>query len=99
MLRTVTGSGLDGYWLHLDVNVLDPEVMPAVDSPAPHGLLPGDLTEFLAELAPGAAGAQITVFDPDLDPDGRYAVLLTDILATGLRALGTRPHRRRAGSS
>ena len=99
VLRTVTGSGLDGYWLHLDVNVLDPEVMPAVDSPAPNGLLPSDLTEFLAELAPGAAGAQITVFDPDLDPDGRYAVLLTDILATGLRALGTRPHRLGAGSS
>jgi arginase len=29
------------------------------------------------------------VFDPDLDPDGRYANMLTDVLATGLGHLGT----------
>ena len=29
---------LDGYWLHLDVDVLDPSIMPAVDSPDPDGL-------------------------------------------------------------
>ncbi|WP_155838802.1 hypothetical protein [Arthrobacter castelli] len=40
-------------------------------------------------LAPGAAGAQVTVFDPHLDTDGRYALLLTDALSEGLRHLGT----------
>jgi arginase len=86
--RTVTASHLDGYWLHLDVDILDPEVMPAVDSPDPGGLSAGELTELLAALAPCAAGAQVTVFDPDLDPDGRYAALLTGILADGLQHLG-----------
>jgi arginase len=35
-----------------------------------------------------ATGAQVTVFDPDLDPGGRYATMLTGILATGLQHLG-----------
>jgi len=79
---------LAGYWLHLDVDVLDPEHMPAVDSPDPGGLTPDELSTLLAVLAPGAVGAQVTVFDPDLDPDGRYARLLTEILTAGLARLG-----------
>jgi arginase len=82
-----------GYWLQVDVDVLDPSVMPAVDSPDPGGFSADALTALLAELAPGAIGASITVFDPDLDPDGRYAALVSDIVATGLARLGseTRP--------
>jgi len=88
--RAVVGQGhLAGYWLHLDVDVLDPEHLPAVDSPDPGGLDPKELTALLAALAPAAVGAQVTVFDPDLDPDGRYAKMLTDVLATGLGHLGT----------
>jgi arginase len=88
--RAVVGRGhLAGYWLHLDVDVLDPEHLPAVDSPDPGGLDPTELTALLAALAPAAVGAQVTVFDPDLDPDGRYAHMLTDVLAAGLGHLGT----------
>jgi arginase len=88
--RAVVGRGhLAGYWLHLDVDVLDPEHLPAVDSPDPGGLDPKELAALLAALSPAAVGAQVTVFDPDLDPDGRYAHLLTDVLATGLGHLGT----------
>jgi arginase len=78
------------YWLQLDVDVLDPTVMPAVDSPDPGGIGAAELTALLRELAPRAVGASITVFDPDLDPDGRYARLLVDILTEGLSGLGTR---------
>ena len=46
------------------------------------------MTGLLAVLAPRAVGAQVTVFDPDLDPDGSHARLLTDILVTGLAQLG-----------
>jgi arginase len=69
--------------------VLDPEIMPAVDSPDAGGLRPDELVALLEGLAPRAVGASITVFDPDLDPDGRYAALLADILAGGLAALGS----------
>jgi arginase len=85
----VVGAGhLSGYWLHLDVDVLDPEHLPAVDSPSPGGLSPEELTTLLSALAPAALGAHVTVFDPDLDADGRCADLLVDVLATGLRDLG-----------
>ena len=78
-----------GYWLQIDVDVLDPAVMPAVDSPDPGGCTPDELVELLNLLAPRAVGASVTVFDPDLDPDGRHARHLTDMLVDGLPALGT----------
>lgn len=81
----VTGTG---YWLQVDVDVLDPSVMPAVDSPDPGGLDATELTALLQALAPGALGASVTVFDPDLDPDGRYARMLVDVVVAGLASLG-----------
>lgn len=81
-------AGPTGYWVQLDVDVLDPTVMPAVDSPDPGGLSADALTALLRELAPGAVGASVTVFDPDLDPDGRYARLLTQVLERGFARLG-----------
>ena len=87
-LRAAGGGAGAGYWLHLDVDVLDPRHMPAVDSPDAGGLDPHELVDLLRALAPGAVGAQVTVFDPDLDPDGVHARLLADVLATGLRDLG-----------
>lgn len=88
ILAAVTRPDLDGYWLHVDVDILDPEVLPAVDSPSPGGLTGDQLVELLRALAPGAVGAQVAVFDPDLDPDGRYARMLTDIVVEGLGGFG-----------
>jgi hypothetical protein len=42
-----------------------------------------------ADLALGAIGASVTVFDPDLDADGRYARLVRDVVVAGLGRLGT----------
>ncbi|WP_425861471.1 arginase family protein [Arthrobacter sp. TWP1-1] len=83
-------AGGAGYWLQLDVDILDPRWMPAVDSPDPGGLSPEDLVALLSALAPYAIGASVTVFDPDLDPDGHHAVRLAEILGTGLQFLGSR---------
>jgi len=85
-ILAVAGSG---YWLQLDVDILDPSVMPAVDSPDPGGLDGDELSGLLAELAPHAVGVSVTVFDPDLDPDRRYARLLTELLVGPLAALGS----------
>ena len=83
ILDVTDRADLDGYWIHLDVDILDPKVMPPVDSPDPGGLSAAELTELLTALAPRAVGAQVTVFDPD----GAHARLLTDILVTGLAPL------------
>ena len=85
-LTRVDTADLSGFWVHLDVDVLDPQVLPAVDSPEPGGLLPEELTALLSTLvaSPSCAGLEVTVFDPDLDPDGSQATLLTDILVGAL---------------
>ncbi len=88
MRRAMDRPDLTGYWLHLDVDILDPGVMPAVDSPDPGGLDADELTQILVGLAPQAAGADVTIFDPELDPQGVYARRLTEILVGGLGRLG-----------
>jgi len=77
---------LDGFWVHLDADILGPEVMPAVDSPDPGGIGHQELVALLAPLAasPRCMGVEVTVFDPDLDPDGHLAHQLTDTLLTAL---------------
>ncbi|TJZ54422.1 arginase family protein [Streptomyces piniterrae] len=73
---------LDGFWIHLDADVLDPSVMPAVDSPDPDGLLTGELRDLLGPLAasPRCVGIDVTIYDPDRDPEGTGAALLADLL-------------------
>ncbi|MEU2393236.1 arginase family protein [Streptomyces sp. NPDC007369] len=73
----------EGFWVHLDADVLDPGVMPAVDSPDPGGLLPGELAALLRVLvdSPRCVGLNVTIYDPDLDPDGRAGALLADLVA------------------
>ncbi|SOC88197.1 arginase [Curtobacterium sp. 314Chir4.1] len=94
-LRTTAGAA--GYWLQVDVDVLDPSVMPAVDSPDPGGCTPEELIELLRGLAPRAVGASVTVYDPDLDPDGTHARLVTAALTVGLGELGSERLRPPAG--
>jgi arginase len=93
-LRTTADAA--GYWLQVDVDVLDPSVMPAVDSPDPGGCTPEELIGLLRGLAPGAVGASVTVFDPDLDPHGTHARLLTDVIVAGLGDLGSELPEHRA---
>jgi arginase len=81
-------TGAVGYWIHVDMDILDPSVLPAVDSPSPGGLDARELIALLRKLAPGAAGADVTIYDPDLDPGGAGARLVADIIARGLSGLG-----------
>ncbi|WP_328773996.1 arginase family protein [Streptomyces sp. NBC_00286] len=71
-----------GFWVHLDADVLDPSVMPAVDSPDPDGLLPDELIALLRPLvnSPHCVGFNVTIYDPDLDPEGTAGALLADIV-------------------
>src|SRR5690349_10824376 len=80
-----------GYWVHVDVDVLDPAVMPAVDAPDPGGIAFPELEILLAGLveSPHCLGVEITVFDPDYDPDGRYAEEITAAVVSGLAPVQT----------
>jgi arginase len=83
----------DGYWVHIDVDVLDPAVMPAVDAPDPGGIAYAELELLLAGLVNTSRclGMELTVFDPDYDPDGQYAAELVELLVTGLAPVATTP--------
>jgi arginase len=66
---------VDGFWIHLDADVLDDNVMPAVDSRQPDGLSYVELIELLRAALNSdlAVGMQVTIFDPELDPTGQIA--------------------------
>jgi arginase len=84
-----------GYWVHVDMDVLDPAVMPAVDAPEPGGIAFPELELLLSGLVdtPDCMGVEITVFDPDYDPDGSYAQEITAAIVAGLAAVRTVPAR------
>jgi arginase len=77
---------LDGFWIHLDVDVLDDAIMPAVAYRMPDGLSWKELETILnAAMRSGrAVGIDITIFEPPLDKDGTIARELVNTLARGL---------------
>ncbi len=69
-------------WIHLDLDVLDKGVMPAVSYPQPLGLDWDDLLGLLRPLvvAPTLLGVSVADFNPDRDPDGAHAARVVDAL-------------------
>jgi arginase len=75
-----------GFWIHLDVDVLDDAVMPAVDYRMSDGLDFDELIAVLkAAMASGrAVGLNLTIFNPNLDPNRVIARKLVNALVQGL---------------
>jgi arginase len=73
-LSMVSSEKLDGFLIHLDVDVLDDKVMPAVDSRTEDGMSYAELDAVLTPLlrSEKAIGIEITILDPELDADGTY---------------------------
>jgi arginase len=73
----------EGFWIHVDVDVLDSRLMPAVDSPQNGGLGFEELAELLHPLlgSSRASGVELTIFDPDRDPGRFHALHLVAALA------------------
>lgn len=89
-------SDCAGFWLHVDVDVLDTTVMPAVDAPAPGGIAFADLELLIGGLVstPECLGMELTIFDPDHDPKGKHAADIVETLVAGLTPLlPTRPQQ------
>lgn len=72
--RSAAGAGGRPYWVNLDVDVLDPAVLP-VDAPVPGGLGWDELSDLLAPLVgdPACLGISVGCYNPDLDPTREHA--------------------------
>jgi arginase len=70
-------------WLHLDLDVLDSEAMPAVSYPQPYGLTWEELEGLLAPLMshPSLVGLSVADLEADLDPEGEYARRTIGVIA------------------
>jgi arginase len=75
-----------GFWIHVDCDVLDDAVMPAVDYRLPGGLSFDELeTVVRAAVESGdAVGIEVTIFNPSLDADGSIASALVECLGSAL---------------
>ena len=75
-LGLVTSKKLDGFWVHLDVDVLNNDIMPCVDSPQEGGLHYDELKQLIKPLVQSGffCGMDITIFDPTLDRNGFYGL-------------------------
>jgi arginase len=85
-LARLERSGVEGFWIHLDADVLDDEAMPAVDYRMPGGLRPDELAGVLRVLlaSPLAVGMDITIYNPALDDADRSAArVLVDAIGAG----------------
>jgi arginase len=88
-VRHLTRPELDGFWIHIDADCLDDEVMPAVDFRLPGGMSPDELRTVVTKaLATGRAmGVEVTIYNPALDPQRRAGKLLADVLADALSGM------------
>ncbi|MGZ6078132.1 MAG: arginase family protein [Myxococcaceae bacterium] len=76
-----------GFWIHVDADVLHDDIMPAVDSRVPGGLSYEALVTLVRPLlaSPRALGIELTIYDPDRDPEGSVGRAFTAALVEALR--------------
>jgi arginase len=79
------------FWVHFDVDVLDPTVLSATGDPAPGGIDLAQALELLDVLVqhPAAVGMQLTLYDPTLDVSGSDARSLVSLLEQAFTHRGT----------
>lgn len=79
----LTRSGVEGFFIHLDADVIDDAVMPAVDFRMPGGLTTSEIAIVLevALASDQACGLEVAIYNPTLDSDGNAGRVLTDLLA------------------
>jgi arginase len=79
-------GGPERFWIHVDADVLDDAIMPAVDYRMPGGLDWQELETTLrvAVAEPSAAGLELCIYNPTLDPTRAGAKQLVTMLVNAL---------------
>jgi arginase len=81
-------SGLSGFWLHLDTDVLSDEVNPAVDYRLPGGLSAVELQLLVKRLLASGkvTGLSVTIYNPLLDKKGDAGRVITECVVNAFTA-------------
>jgi arginase len=79
-------------WVHIDLDVLDKSVMPAVDSPGSPGFDFAQLAALISRLLASGRimGMDVAIYDPEFDPSGRYARAIVDCMSRALGPIRTK---------
>ena len=85
-IETLLKNELLGFWIHLDADVLDDLIMPAVDYRLSGGLTFSELSNLLRLLLMSgkAVGVSVTIFNPTLDKDGSITRNFVSSMVEGL---------------
>ena len=85
-IQTILKNELSGFWIHLDADVLDDSIMPAVDYRLPDGITFPELSNLLKLLllSKKAVGISVTIFNPTLDKDGSITRNFVSSIVEGL---------------
>ena len=85
-IQTLLKNELSGFWIHLDADVLDDSIMPAVDYRLPDGITFPELSNLLKviTIVEKTMGISVTIFNPTLDKDGSITRNFVSSIVEGL---------------
>jgi arginase len=85
-IQPLLKNELPGFWIHLDADVLDDSIMPAVDYRLPDGITFSELSNLLKLLllSKKAVGISVTIFNPTLDKDDSITRNFVSSIVEGL---------------
>jgi arginase len=85
-IKKLLENEVEGFWIHLDADVLDDSIMPAVDYRLEGGLSFSELSDLLRTINSSgrAVGMSITIFNPSLDLDRSIASKFVSSIVDGL---------------
>lgn len=86
ILAAAESTGVEGFWLHLDTDVLHDEDNPAVDYRLPDGLRLGECEYLTGTLLQSGyiSGLSIAIYNPKLDADGLVGKHITGMVRRAL---------------
>jgi arginase len=85
-IETLLKEELSGFWIHLDADVLNDSIMPAVDYRLPGGITFSELSNLLKLLllSKKAVGISVAILNPTLDKDGSITRNFVSCITEGL---------------
>lgn len=86
ILASMKNMPIEGFWLHLDADVLHDDENPAVDYRLPGGLRMAECTYLLQALVQSGTvrGMSVSIYNPKLDPGRRVAKTLANMIKAAL---------------